>query len=389
MNKVSILTFLHGLLGFSTVAIASVLSAITLVISLLLPFNTWICLALIALPCVVFASWFIKVVLYKQLNRKNSPFFFYAALAMNLVFLCVAIITVRYIQTKGLSVGNMVSGLHKSYRLKYKDSFGLLADRGHKEKILQNYWEMKVLGPLFPAKGKHHGRVLNYQVNTYDFESLKFLWEEIFLRQEYYFVTDFTKPFVIDCGSHIGMSVMYFKALYPDAQILAFEPAPDHFRLLKMNIEQNALEDVTLVNKALANKEGTMKFYGDDWAIANLFENTRSGPNATDVEVTRLSKYVNQSVDFLKMDIEGAEDMVLEDLVAADKLRLVKQMVIEYHHHLKKKVDSLSKFLKALEENNFGYQIEAGYSQPYDKMVFQDIMIYAYQKQLPDTGKQE
>jgi hypothetical protein len=64
-------------------------------------------------------------------------------------------------------------------------------------------------------------------------------------------------------------------------------------------------------------------------------------------------------------------------------------MVIEYHHHLKKKVDSLSKFLKALEENNFGYQIEAGYSQPYDKMVFQDIMIYAYQKQLPDTGKQE
>ena len=274
----------------------------------------------------------------------------------------------------------MIRATRSLYRIRIAESFGVLADASHKQKLLRDYLEMKVLSPLLPFKDQRNATILNYRVSSYDLSSLDFLFYEIFLRQVYFFDADSTRPFVIDCGSHIGLSVLYIKTLFPDAQVIAFEPAPDNFRFLSENIKQNALEDVTLVNKALANEEGTMKFYGDDSMIANLFASTRSGQSTTDVEVVKLSTYIDRPVDFLKMDIEGAEGMVLEDLATADKLRMVKQMIIEYHHHLDKYVDSLSKFLKTLEDNNFGYLIDIASDPPYRKMTYEDVMIYAYQK---------
>jgi tRNA1(Val) A37 N6-methylase TrmN6 len=56
-------------------------------------------------------------------------------------------------------------------------------------------------------------------------------------------------PYIIDCGSHIGISIMFFKKHYPDSTILSFEPDPDIFQLLKKNITINKLNNVTLINK--------------------------------------------------------------------------------------------------------------------------------------------
>ena len=107
----------------------------------------------------------------------------------------------------------------------------------------------------------------------------------------------------------------------------------------------------------------------------------------TEVQVVRLSKYIDRPVDLLKIDVEGAEGMVLEDLAAAKKLVMVKQMIIEYHHHLRKDVDALSKFLRILEDHGFGYQIETSRSAfarvahpPNEKMAYQDVAIFAYRK---------
>jgi arsenate reductase-like glutaredoxin family protein len=55
-------------------------------------------------------------------------------------------------------------------------------------------------------------------------------------------------------------------------------------------------------------------------------------------------------------------------------------MVIEYHHH-REPGDHLGKILGILEENGFGYQIHSVIKKPFRKNEFQDLMVYAYQKE--------
>ncbi len=80
------------------------------------------------------------------------------------------------------------------------------------------------------------------------------------------------------------------------------------------------------------------------------------------------------------MDIEGAEISVLKELIKSNKLRYIKQLVIEYHHHIIEHDDFGSKILKLLEDVGFGYQIETSFLYPRQKVHFQDILIYAYNK---------
>ena len=55
-------------------------------------------------------------------------------------------------------------------------------------------------------------------------------------------------------------------------------------------------------------------------------------------------------------------------------------MVIEYHHHIEPKEDNLSVILKILEDNGFGYQMISLTQRFPARETFQDILIYAYQK---------
>ena len=221
----------------------------------------------------------------------------------------------------------------------------------------------------------------NVKFLTYDF--LLFLFNEVFLNQEYCFTTNTKKPFIIDCGSNIGMSVLYFKMIYPNSEILAFEPDKDAFGCLAENIKANQLLDVLPNQKALSNKEGSVNFYYDQENPGSLNMSTlreRQSKQKQTVEAVRLSKYIEREVDFLKMDVEGVEQDILEDLNQEGKLGYIKQMVIEYHHHIVGDRDVLSQTLKLLENSGFGYQIEGRMDRPFARRQFQDIIIYAYQK---------
>lgn len=70
---------------------------------------------------------------------------------------------------------------------------------------------------------------------------LRILFREIFIEPSYFFRTERPHPLIVDCGSNIGMSVIFFKLLYPDARVLAFEPDPAPFELLEQNIRTNGM----------------------------------------------------------------------------------------------------------------------------------------------------
>jgi FkbM family methyltransferase len=231
--------------------------------------------------------------------------------------------------------------------------------------------------------------IVGCRVRFCTFENLAHLFHEIFLNQQYHFICDKKNPFIVDCGSNIGMSLLYFKMLYPDSEILAFEPDAQAFACLEANVKDNRIPGVRLNRCAVSDQEGDIDFYYDQENPGSLLMSTLKErmPKARQVvKAVLLSKFIDRDVDFLKLDVEGAEDKVIKDLSGQGKLGRIKQMVIEYHHHLVKNADTFSSILKCLEEAGFGYQIQCDLARPLAGQQFQDILIYAYQKNPAGPG---
>ena len=103
------------------------------------------------------------------------------------------------------------------------------------------------------------------------------------------------------------------------------------------------------------------------------------GPAAV-VPSRRLSEFIKSDIDLLKLDVEGAEDAVMDELADSGKLRYVRRLHLEYHHHIDATADKLSSMLRLIESNGFGYQLRS-IAKPWpSEAVFQDISIYCYRK---------
>lgn len=222
---------------------------------------------------------------------------------------------------------------------------------------------------------------MGFQVSHFDRPTLDHLYREIFARQHYYFRTDNRTPVILDCGANLGMASLYFKWLYPESRVQAFEPDPATFELLAGNIRQNHL-DVEVHNCALWDQDAEVDFFVDSANPGTLLMSTdgsRSRGAPVKVPGRKLSNFIDEAVDFLKLDVEGAEHRVLCDLVSAGKLGNIRQMVVEYHHKIGQQKSCLAGFLNELERAGFEYQIHASLYPVTSKNVFQDILIAAYQ----------
>ena len=226
--------------------------------------------------------------------------------------------------------------------------------------------------------------LLGYKITFNGETHFRHLFNGIFVQAPYFFRATNDRPLIFDCGSNIGMSVLFFKKLYPNARIVAFEPDPFTFETLRRNVEQNRLSDVDLHQIALDDRVAEIEFFRDvspesSSLTMSTLPQRHSGPSVV-VPARRLSEFISSEVDLLKIDIEGAEDAVLTDLSRTGKLRQAKRLHLEYHHHIDGSVDKFSSTLRLIEENGFGYQMRAD-SFPWPaEGVFQDVAIYCYRK---------
>jgi FkbM family methyltransferase len=164
------------------------------------------------------------------------------------------------------------------------------------------------------------------------FDTLAYVstYTELFRTEIYKFRAKSQSPFVVDCGANIGLSVIYFKRLYPKANIVAFEPDPYLFGLLEGNVRALDLDDVTLVPKGVWSTDGELHFVADPtFGLGGRVAESQGDPMVARVPVTRLRQYLDRNVDFLKLDIEGAECEVIKD--CADLLGNVENIFVEYH----------------------------------------------------------
>lgn len=202
-------------------------------------------------------------------------------------------------------------------------------------------------------------------------DSASFLssYNEIFEKGIYRFNTENSEPVIIDCGANIGLSVLFFKELYPKAKIIAFEPVPEIFEILKYNLEQFGHRNVILHNKALWKEKTTLKFMNEG-ADGGRIAIDGDDKNIIEVNTVRLKDFINSTIDFLKIDIEGAEIEVIKDTF--EELDFVRNIFIEYHSFLKEKqiIDVLLKHLL-----NKGFRVHI-HSRNISKNPFIDIKTY-------------
>lgn len=228
---------------------------------------------------------------------------------------------------------------------------------------------------LLPGSSK-----LGFRVSHFEGQTLNFLYREIFVRQHYYFRARTDTPVILDCGANIGMASLYFKWLYPRARIHAFEPDPATFSLLQENIARNKL-DIEVSNCALWDQNTEVNFFTDSGKPGSLLMTTTSAQLKSEpikVPARRLSDFIQGDVDFVKVDVEGAEHRILSDLVQSGKIARIRQMVFEYHHRMPEQKSCLAGFLLMLEQAGFEYQIHSVLYPITSTDVFQGMIIRAY-----------
>ncbi len=213
------------------------------------------------------------------------------------------------------------------------------------------YLKLKFLRRFQKRFAPHQTKILNYTVFYNDPRSLFSEYKLVFKDKIYHFESKTNTPFIIDGGGHIGLATLYFKKLYPDSEILIFEPDKAALLMLKKNIEINKIEKTTIHEVGISNKKGIISFQdsGTDGAKINPQGNST-------INVDKLSNYLDKTVDFMKLNIEGEELNVLKDLEETNKLALIKQMCVEWHSFAGQK-QNLGEFLSILEKNNFKYLI--------------------------------
>lgn len=177
-------------------------------------------------------------------------------------------------------------------------------------------------------------------------------YNDIFIKRIYEFKAAHPSPVILDVGGYIGLSAMYFKTIFPGAGITVFEPDAAIGDILKTNIRANQFTGVTFIDAGVGKKEGKIPYFPDGADGGNTF--LPKHDRAIEVNIVKLSDYITGPVDLLKMNIEGMEGDVFEEI--QHKLSFIRQVIFEYHafHNLPQ---NLGHILNILERNGFRYLV--------------------------------
>jgi FkbM family methyltransferase len=116
------------------------------------------------------------------------------------------------------------------------------------------------------------------------------------------------QPVILDLGSNVGFTCVHYASLFPGAKIYGYELDVNNYQVALKNI--NELPTIHITNKGIGYAGGV--FYYESQQQSDAFQLTEAKtPTSKEVSVIPLSEVLNEKVipyvDFMKMDIEGAE----------------------------------------------------------------------------------
>jgi FkbM family methyltransferase len=155
---------------------------------------------------------------------------------------------------------------------------------------------------------------------------------------------------VLDVGASIGgVSISYSKMVGKDGVVIAVEPEPRSLSVLQKIIRENNLRNIKVIGKAAWNRKEILKFYlREGFGRHSLVYN--SGEEFIMVKADTLDNILSdvgiRKIDFVKIDVEGAELEVLEGM--EEILNSVKKIIVAAYHERNemKTFPRVSRFLK-------------------------------------------
>ncbi|HKD15360.1 MAG TPA: FkbM family methyltransferase [Candidatus Angelobacter sp.] len=161
--------------------------------------------------------------------------------------------------------------------------------------------------------------------------------------QESACIRDILRPGMtfIDVGANWGFfTLMAAHLVGPSGKVVAIEADPRVFARLKQNVTRNLLRQVQIFEMAVADRHGTVTLAGHSESAGNpgvsrLVENGSAEPLKFSVKSCPLDSLLQQThlenIDLLKIDVEGAEDLVLEGMEEGLRSRRYHRILLEIH----------------------------------------------------------
>lgn len=215
-------------------------------------------------------------------------------------------------------------------------------------------WE-EVGNPSIPLECRVKTRVndaelvFNIRKNSDDYYILRPLYEYEHLK---YFRPEMGDV-VFDVGAHVGKYTCYAgKLVGKGGEVISIEANPLNFSALQENIKLNALENVKAYNLAAADFNGIVELnFSKDFGGSSIIK--KRGTRCVKVPAMRLDHLMEseniEGIDWMKIDVEGAELLVLKGL--GKRIKDVKRILAEVSHENK---DAFETFMR---KNNFEFKI--------------------------------
>ncbi|MBH0200290.1 MAG: FkbM family methyltransferase [Nitrospira sp.] len=162
-------------------------------------------------------------------------------------------------------------------------------------------------------------------------------FQKVFFEHEYDVDLGFQPRLIVDGGANVGYASVYFAHRFPEALVLAVEPDPGNFRLLTSNTE--AYQNIRRFNYALWPRQAFLKIENpsgnqDSFRVAEVTE--KAVHTIPAISIPDLLKQTGaESIDLLKLDIEGAEKELFEDEAAAGWISRIGALIVELHDRFK------------------------------------------------------
>ena len=177
-------------------------------------------------------------------------------------------------------------------------------------------------------------KAIYYPDVPFDTLFIPYIYKEIYFEGVYNDITNGkTDMVVVDVGANIGIVTQHLKQF--SKKVYSIEPSKMHFEALKANKEKNGWDNVEVFNFAIADKDGEMTLNTNNGNLTcnSLTLDYKQGGEV--VETKCFETFFKENnidvVDFMKFDVEGAEDMIIFSDDFEKVSPKIKAIEIEFH----------------------------------------------------------
>ncbi|MCG8580170.1 MAG: FkbM family methyltransferase [Bacteroidales bacterium] len=196
---------------------------------------------------------------------------------------------------------------------------------------------------------RYNNLPIDYKLNVRYLSLLK----EIFISREYadYFPF-YQDAVVIDIGANVGFfSLFAANNLGEKSQVIAIEPEKENYSVLTENTKHE--EKIKLINAAISSKSGHDYLYLKNSLNSSLMYAEKACKIEVQTQTLEevIGRYDLKRIDFLKIDCEGAEYEIIENL-APEIFKIIKVISLEFHDN-RSSQECGNTIVELLERNGF------------------------------------